>query len=446
MNAVGGSPRAARRRPTCRAGTRHPAPGARDASPRPRPRAAPPPPRLARPHLRLVTARPLRVVDVALFYGERSGGIRTYLDAKAAYARADRRVRAPPRRARAARDVAGHTCALPSVRVATANGYRWPLGTRPARRPPARARARRRAAARPVLGAARACSRVGVPVVMVHHGSLDLDAAALPGPQPAVPARARRAGCAARTRAPTPSCPPATRAPTPAARRRCRCASGSTPRSIPRATSERGEHVLYAGRLSREKGVFELLEAAARSREPWPLWLMGAGSAGRSRRRAHPPARARRAASRCCPLRARPRGARLRLPLRPLRGHAGRARDVRARRLRGRRLRRVDRRVRDRARGARCSARSPHTFAPGDPTSLLAAIERARAAEPDRLAAARFAAANRWERAFAAELADLEGRSSRDDRARPPDAHAARVARSRRHPRRRARDASSAAR
>ena len=37
--------------------------------------------------LRLVApARPLRVVDVALFYGERSGGIRTYLDAKAAYA------------------------------------------------------------------------------------------------------------------------------------------------------------------------------------------------------------------------------------------------------------------------------------------------------------------------------------------------------------------------
>jgi len=40
--------------------------------------------------------------------------------------------------------------------------------------------------------------------------------------------------------------------------------------------------------------------------------------------------------------------------------------------------------------------------------ALLAAIERARFAEPDRLIAARFAAANRWERAFAAELADLE--------------------------------------
>ena len=37
------------------------------------------------------------IVDVALFYGERSGGIRTYLDAKRAWAARDRRVRAPRR-------------------------------------------------------------------------------------------------------------------------------------------------------------------------------------------------------------------------------------------------------------------------------------------------------------------------------------------------------------
>ena len=43
--------------------------------------------RFERPALRLVAARPLRVVDVATWYGERSGGIRTYLDAKGAYAR-----------------------------------------------------------------------------------------------------------------------------------------------------------------------------------------------------------------------------------------------------------------------------------------------------------------------------------------------------------------------
>ena len=33
------------------------------------------------PSLRLVSSRPLRVADVALFHGERSGGTRTYLDA-----------------------------------------------------------------------------------------------------------------------------------------------------------------------------------------------------------------------------------------------------------------------------------------------------------------------------------------------------------------------------
>jgi alpha-1,6-mannosyltransferase len=48
-----------------------------------------------------------------------------------------------------------------------------------------------------------------------------------------------------------------------------------------------------------------------------------------------------------------------------------------------------------------------HTFEPGGPAALLAAIERARASEPDFVAAARFAAENRWPRALAAELADL---------------------------------------
>ncbi len=33
-----------------------------------------------------VTRAGLRIADVTLFYGERSGGIRTYLEAKAAYA------------------------------------------------------------------------------------------------------------------------------------------------------------------------------------------------------------------------------------------------------------------------------------------------------------------------------------------------------------------------
>ena len=49
----------------------------------------------------------------------------------------------------------------------------------------------------------------------------------------------------------------------------------------PEGGEQRGDHVLYAGRIGREKGVFELLEAAALSAEPWPLWLMGTGSAAK---------------------------------------------------------------------------------------------------------------------------------------------------------------------
>lgn len=39
----------------------------------------------------------------------------------------------------------------------------------------------------------------------------------------------------------------------------------------------RQDHVLYAGRLGREKGVIELLRAAARSSEPWTLKIVGSG-------------------------------------------------------------------------------------------------------------------------------------------------------------------------
>src|SRR5438552_2718894 len=71
----------------------------------------------------------LRVVDVALFYGERSGGIRTYLDAKAAYAQAsgsfEHHAIVPGRRER--HDGTHHE--LRALSVAASNGYRLPLGT-----------------------------------------------------------------------------------------------------------------------------------------------------------------------------------------------------------------------------------------------------------------------------------------------------------------------------
>jgi hypothetical protein len=49
-----------------------------------------------------------------------------------------------------------------------------------------------------------------------------------------------------------------------------------------------------------------------------------------------------------------------------------------------------------------------NTFEPGDPDDLLRAIELARAATPDPQAAHALADKFTWERAFEAELADLE--------------------------------------
>ena len=55
---------------------------------------------------------------------------------------------------------------------------------------------------------------------------------------------------------------------------------GIEPAFHPRPEIARGDHVLYVGRLSREKGLRQLLEAAAASLDPWPLVLLGTGPMG----------------------------------------------------------------------------------------------------------------------------------------------------------------------
>jgi glycosyltransferase involved in cell wall biosynthesis len=370
-----------------------------------------------RPALRLVAARALRVVDVAMWYGERSGGIRTYLDAKSAFARrtgafehrlvvpGEFRFRPRPSQARNSCDVTrGQTCSLPAIRVAHSNGYRWPIGTRPL------VDLLRELEPDVVLlhdpfWAPRAVQSIDVPVVMVHHGSLDLDANALPGPT-----RLYRAGLGgwlrrayARADGVMSACDPrgdTGRAATLPLR------FGLDSAFYPEGDERRGDHVLYAGRIGREKGVLELLEAAALSAEPWPLWLMGSGSAegvvearirklGLTERvRLVPHERDRDAlasayrSARCVVM----PGELETFGLVAFEAAASGASTVAC----------------TTAPSAQLLADLVHSFPPGDPRALLDAIERARAATPDRLAAARFAAANRWERAFAAELADLE--------------------------------------
>jgi alpha-1,6-mannosyltransferase len=253
--------------------------------------------------------------------------------------------------------------------------------------------------------APRSVRAVGAPIVMVHHGSLDLDATALPGPtrlyRPALGAWMRRAyaGADAVMSACDPVHDTGRRATIP-------LRFGLDSAFYPEGGERRGDHVLYAGRIGREKGVLELLEAAARSREPWELRLMGTGSAehavaGRIRAlgltdrvRVLPYERDRDAlasayrSARCVVM----PGAFETFGLVAFEAAASGAATVAC----------------STAPSARLLGSLVNTFQAGDPHSLLAAIERARASEPDRLTAARFAAAHRWERAFAAELADLE--------------------------------------
>jgi alpha-1,6-mannosyltransferase len=169
---------------------------------------------------------------------------------------------------------------------------------------------------------------------------------------------------------------------------------------------EPGDHVLYAGRLSREKGVRELLEAAAAAPEPWRLRLLGTGPARdmlRDRAEAlglgdrvtfAPYVSDRRQLAR--------EYARARCVVQPgphetfglvaLEAAACGASVV----------------------TASCTPSADlipgfvETFEAGDADDLLLAIERARQRRPDREAAARLAARHGWDAALSQELADLE--------------------------------------
>jgi alpha-1,6-mannosyltransferase len=129
----------------------------------------------------------LRIADVALFYGERSGGIRTYLEAKADYAartRAFEHHLVVPGRADGAPGEGRHE--QPSLRLAASNGYRIPLGS-------GGLQATLRALAPDLVLlhdpywtprlASRAAHDIGAAVIAVHHSSAALHAAGLPGPQ-----------------------------------------------------------------------------------------------------------------------------------------------------------------------------------------------------------------------------------------------------------------------
>ncbi len=355
------------------------------------------------------SARPLRIADVAMFYGERGGGIRTYLEAKADFARRTRRFEhhlVVPGKTTTSVGVGRHE--QRSLRLAASNGYRLPLGS-------AGLPATLRALVPDVVLlhdpywtprlACRAAHEVGATVIAVHHSSAALHAAGLPGPNGVYTRALRRWYRRAylevdAVMSVVDSGIDARRSPTLALR------LGLDPAFAPQPSLAREDHVLYVGRLSREKGLRELLEAASAALDPWPLVLLGTGPAGDTLRE-----RARQLG-----LAARVRFAPYLQDRRELAGEYARARCVV---LPGAHETFGLAALEAAACGApvvtaECTPSAAlldgfvETFRAGDPTDLLYAIERARRASPDPRAAAALAQAHAWDAALAAEVADLE--------------------------------------
>jgi len=356
----------------------------------------------------------LRVADVAMFYGERSGGIRTYLEAKAEFAARtgafEHHLVVPGRpTGNAPQTAEPRRHEQPSVRLAASNGYRIPLGS-------AGLQATLRALAPDVVLlhdpywtprlASRAAHEIGAAVIAVHHSSAALHAAGLPGPQGVYRRALRRWYRRAYLEV---DAVMSVVDPGPDTSRRCTVPLrlGLGPEFRPRSdVVASGDHVLYVGRLSREKGLRELLEAAAAACAKWPLILRGTGPAGDTLSE-----------------RARQLGLSGRISFEPY-------------------VQDRDELAREYAR-ARCIAlpgayetfglvaleaaacgtpvvtaestpsasligRFAHTFEAGDPTDLLRAIELARATTVDPSRAAELARRHSWDAALRAELADLE--------------------------------------
>jgi alpha-1,6-mannosyltransferase len=350
----------------------------------------------------------MRIADVTLFYGERSGGIRTYLDAKRRFAaeRAglDHHLIVPG--ARESHRDGRHE--LRSLRIAHSNGYRLPLGSGALRTTLRDLRPDVVLLHDPfwnplaITGVAR---ELGSPVVAVHHSSTALHAAGLPGPK-SLYERLFRAwyrhaygvvDAIMSSADPFPDCGrPAT----------LPLRLGLAPAFHPRLGLERGEHVLYAGRLGLEKGLLDLLAAAARSSEPWPLRIVGEGPLAAtlsSRIRAlgigdrvelrpfirDPEELAREYAGAACVVMP---GEHETFGLVALEAAASGAAVV----------------LCESAPSAPVVGPLAERFAPGSRSGLLWAIERARVRAPNQAAAAALAARHDWTSAFEAELDDLE--------------------------------------
>ena len=374
------------------------------ARPRPAPRRRSPQLRAVPPALRVVPPPRLRVAEVALFHGERGGAMRTYIDSRASWARAtgaiEHHVIVPAAGAPTGRE-------LSALRLAESNGYLVPRGggalqaTLHALRPDVVL------LHGPFWGprtVAQTAHRIGATVVAVHHGSTAIDAAALPGPDgmwgPALRAWMRHAyrdvdGVIAAVDPPADCARPAAIA----------LRFGLDPAFVPQPRVPREDHVLYVGRLGSDKGVAELLHAAAGSSEPWPLRIVGRGPmeqrlrclaerlglADRVQWRPYVRERAELATAYAAARVVVVPGAHETFGLVGLEAAACGAPVVAC----------------STVPSARHMRLLVETFAPGDVHGLLRAIESARRREPDPVAAGALAARSTWAAAFEVETAQL---------------------------------------
>ncbi len=241
--------------------------------------------------------RPLRVVDLTAFYGEKAGGIRTYLDAKQRWARTEPGIEHTLVIPGVSANSTDERVEVPSINVVATNGYRAPLGWKALRAVLVERQPDVVIAHEPfwaARGLPKLLAGTGIRTVAVHHGAVGHDARSIPGPfgfWSRVLSRefhrvyrdfdAIMAAIDTEPEFGLPSRIPLrfgldpVFAPDPAALQAY--LGGDSSGAAP--GTGRSDEVLYVGRIAAAKSVEDLIRAAALSEEPWPLRLIGVGPA-----------------------------------------------------------------------------------------------------------------------------------------------------------------------
>lgn len=241
--------------------------------------------------------RPLRVVDITAFYGEKAGGIRTYLDAKQRWARTEPGIDHTLVIPGVSANSTDERVEVPSINVVATNGYRAPLGWKVLRDALVEREPDVVIAHEPfwaARGLPKLLEGTGIKTVAVHHGAVGHDARSIPGPfafwQRVLSGEFRRvyrgfdAIMAAIDTVPEFGLPsriplrfgldPVFAPDRDALHAYLDAVAAGDPPPNPRS-----DEVLYVGRIAAAKSVEDLLRAAALSEEPWPLRLIGVGPA-----------------------------------------------------------------------------------------------------------------------------------------------------------------------